>query len=136
MVEWVFIFCSMILTSFIRLWKQLGCWWIKLNFKFQQKDIIGVLLTWWCWFGSSYKLLCHCIHIMSMKTMKTNDESTYLSLKSKTKWKQTTSLNTITQILQTKVNKINYYDKIWKYQPKNGINITTNIVLCNHLICK
>jgi hypothetical protein len=50
--------------------------------------------------------------------MKTNDENAYLSLNSKTKRKQTTSLNTITQNLQTKVQTNLYYDKIWKYQPK------------------
>ncbi len=42
---------------------------------------------------------------MSMKTMKTNDENTYLSFNSKTKRKQTTSLNAITQIYKQKCKK-------------------------------
>jgi hypothetical protein len=37
--------------------------------------------------------------------------------------------------LTNKSAKNLYYDKIWKYQPKKGINITKNIVLCNHTIC-
>ncbi len=64
---------------------------------------------------------------MSMKTMKTNDENTYLSFNSKTKRKQTTSLNTITQNLQTKVQINLYYDRIWKCPPKQGIYITKKL---------
>ncbi len=33
-------------------------------------------------------MACHCIPIPSMKTMKTNDENTYLSLSSNTKKKK------------------------------------------------
>jgi hypothetical protein len=62
-----------------------------------------------------------------MKIMKTDDENTYLNLNPKRKRKQTTSLNKITQNLQTKVQKNINYDKIWKYQPKKGIKITKKL---------
>ncbi len=68
-----------------------------------------------------------------MKTMKTNDESTYLSLNSKNKMKTNHKLKYNNTKFTNKSEKNLYYDKIWKYQPKKGINITKNIFLYNHL---